>query len=204
MNTLAIAGATALTALILAIAPSNSAALQTNPLPAGDPEPVSVLQAPVSEPKKVPRVKPQPPCSDDLSMVLWKAGFRDTQLAMAWAIVMRESRGENIVPGDPRFNGEDYGIFQLNKPTWGGQPWWDDDTISTVQGNARIAYELTQERGFGAWGLTNDGQFNFSSYGGWSDWQKENWIVRPYLRYLTEYWETCNGWNHEETQQTGT
>jgi len=186
MNTPAIIGATAVTTMLLALAPNQSAAI-----PPSDPEPVSVIQPVLNEPKKAPRSKPQPPCTDPLAVTLWNAGFRGQQLAMAWAIVMRESRGQNIVPGDSRFNGEDYGIFQLNKPTWGNTPWWDDDAVVTVQGNARMAYELIQERGFGAWGLTSDGEFDFSSYGGWSDWQKENWIVRPYLQYLTQYWETC-------------
>lgn len=189
MNTLIICGATAITGLILAVAPSRTAAVQVS-----DPEPVRVIQPVINEPKKMPRSEPTPECSDPLAVTLWKAGFRDQHLAMAWAIVMRESNGQNIVPGNPRFNGEDYGIFQLNKPTWGDEPWWDEDQVVTVEGNARMAYELIKEHGFTAWGLNDDGSFNFSSYGGWSEWQKENWIVRPYLRYLTQYWETCNNW----------
>ena len=186
MNTLIIVGATAVTGVMLALAPNQSAAIQT-----ADPEPVSITLPVINEPKKMPRSKPQPPCSEPLAVTLWETGFRGQHLAMAWAIVMRESNGQNIIPGDPRFNGEDYGIFQLNKPTWGDEPWWDDEQIVTVEGNARIAYQLIQERGFTAWGLNSDGSFNFSSYGGWSDWQRENWIVRPYLKYLNQYWETC-------------
>lgn len=190
MNTLlaSLAGTLALIALTFAG--------QTPKPTAADPEPVSVIHtAPVARIKARP--KPQPPCTDPLAAALWQAGFRGQEVAMMWAIAMRESRAKNIGPGSPEFNGEDYGIFQLNRPTWGHEAWWNDKDILTVHGSARMAYALVQEHGFQPWALTASGKFDFSSYDGWSDWQRENWIVRPYLQFLARYWETCNGWDRQ-------
>ena len=119
-------------------------------------------------------------CRNSLVSVLYEAGFRGENLQEAWAIAMRESHGQ---PSN-HANGEDFGLFQFNYPSWGGTLDWN--RILDADYNARQAYRLSDGgRNWLNWGL--DGKGNpapalYTQYG-WSDWQVQEWIVVPY-----EYW----------------
>lgn len=127
-------------------------------------------------------------CRNTLVVTLYNAGFRGENLREAWAIAMRESNGQNIGPGNPRFNGEDWGIVQFNKPTWGNEPWWDDEKILDPDYSAQIMYRLSNGgKNWQMWGLTGSGEINTSMYGGWSSSQQWAWIIEPYQRWYKQY-----------------
>lgn len=127
-------------------------------------------------------------CQNDLYGLLYRAGFRGENLREAWAITMRESRGRNIGPGDPEYNGEDWGIVQLNKPTWGHEPWWDDDKILDPEYSARVMFEMSKGgTTWEAWGLTGDGQLDTTMYRSWSAAQQQAWIIEPYQEWYQQY-----------------
>jgi hypothetical protein len=132
--------------------------------------------------------KPVLGCKNNLAQVLFGAGFRGENLHEAWSIAMRESNGRNVGPGDARFNGEDWGIVQFNKPTWGGQDWWSDSRILDPAYSARIMFRISDGgRTWQMWGLTGSGQLDTSMYGGWSADQQWSWIVEPYLSWYDKY-----------------
>lgn len=132
--------------------------------------------------------KPVLGCKNNLAQVLFGAGFRGENLHEAWSIAMRESNGKSIGPGDARFNGEDWGIVQFNKPTWGDQDWWSDSRILDPAYSARIMFRISDGgRTWQMWGLTGSGQLDTSMYGDWSADQQWSWIVEPYLSWYDKY-----------------
>lgn len=105
---------------------------------------------------------------------LWKA---------AWTIAMRESLGENLGPGHPQFNGSDYGIFQLNKPSYGSQSWWNDKKLLDRSYNARASYTGVSRSGasFLPWGMKigkngSSYSWDWSLYGGEPSYAK-GWTI---------------------------
>ncbi|MCP4741021.1 MAG: transglycosylase SLT domain-containing protein, partial [Actinomycetales bacterium] len=58
-------------------------------------------------------------CGDWLTKLLARVGFEDENLREAWAIVMRESGGNE----DAISVTNDLGLFQINTFAWGGQDW---------------------------------------------------------------------------------
>lgn len=132
--------------------------------------------------------KPVLKCKNNLAQTLFGAGFRGENLHEAWAIAMRESNGQNLGPGDSQFNGEDWGIVQFNKPTWGDESWWSDSKILDPHYSARIMYRMSDGgRDWQMWGLTGSGQLDASMYGGWSADQQWAWIIEPYQRWYGQY-----------------
>lgn len=81
----------------------------------------------------------EPICRDRTAQVLYDVGFRGPALRTAWAIVMRESGGR---PDAISATG-DYGIFQINRRTYGSEPWWSDKAMLDRAYNAKIAFELS-------------------------------------------------------------
>lgn len=123
-------------------------------------------------------------CKNDLAQTLYKAGFRGHNIREAWAIAMRESNGQERRIS----NGVDHGLFQFNKPAWGGEPWWNTSALLTADYNAKIAYEMSDGgNNWSPWGMRDHAEWNFASYGRWSDWQIQNWIIAPYMKYYNEY-----------------
>lgn len=122
-------------------------------------------------------------CDNQLANWIRDAGFRGRNVREAWAIAMRESNG---IP--TTISNSDYGLFQFNYPSWGGKPWWNTRLILTPEYNAKMAYNLSNGgRNWQPWGMKDHNQFDFSSYGMWSEWQLYNWIVEPYRRYYKQY-----------------
>lgn len=125
-------------------------------------------------------------CSNWLVRLLYRAGFRGENLREAWAIAMRESGGnEKSISSS-----QDYGVFQFNKPTWGSQPWWDDEAVLTRDYNVAVAYRLSDGgRNWLPWGLDGQGRANPLVYerSGWSATQIEEWIIKPYVKWYNLY-----------------
>lgn len=125
-------------------------------------------------------------CKNWLVRVLYKAGYRGEDLREAWAIAMRESGGRE----DAISASDDWGMFQFNRPTWGGQPWWDDELILTRDYNASIAFMQSDGgRTWLAWGLDGKGRANPVVYerSGWSEEMIYSHIVEPYSRWYKQY-----------------
>ena len=126
--------------------------------------------APGVTPAKAPK-----PCKDRLVGWITEAGFTGTSVRVAWAIAMRESNGQ---PGESSY--PDLGLFQLNAPSWQGSKYWPADIYDPVQ-NAKAVKKMVKDMGWQPWGLrVKNGHvtYDFSSYGGWSSWQHQNWIER--------------------------
>lgn len=136
-------------------------------------------------PEKSENKKNQPfECRNKLARTLYKAGFRGHNIREAWAIAMRESNGQ----ASQVSNGVDHGLFQFNYPAWGGESWWNTSLLLTADYNAKIAYRLSDGgRNWGPWGMRDHAEWNFASYGSWSDWQIQNWIIGPYMNYYGQF-----------------
>ena len=127
-------------------------------------------------------------CPNPLARVLYSAGFRGVKVRQAWAISMRESHGLSIGPSSPYFNGHDWGIFQLNKPTFGSKPWWEDVKILRPYYSARVVFHMSNGgASWHPWGLTGSGQLDAASYSSWSPARQQAQIMRPYLKYYNLY-----------------
>lgn len=123
-------------------------------------------------------------CKNKLAQTLYRAGFRGHNIREAWAISMRESNGQERQIS----NGVDHGLFQFNYPAWGGQSWWNTEALLDGDYNAKIAYKMSDGgRNWGPWGMRDHAEWNFASYGMWSDWQIQNWIIGPYMKYYSQY-----------------
>lgn len=130
----------------------------------------------------------RPPCNNRLVKWIWEAGFRGEEIRVAWAIAMRESNGN---PGESSY--PDLGLMQLNAPSWQGSKYWPSDVYDPVQ-NLRAVKKMVRDMGWQPWGLrVKNGEisYDFSSYGGWSSWQHENWIVIPFERYYAQFPKKC-------------
>jgi Lysozyme like domain len=129
-------------------------------------------------------------CPNRLVRTLSRAGFTGEDLREAWAIAMRESRGTNLGPGHPQFNGRDYGIFQFNRPTFGNRQWWNTRKLLTADYNARQAFTMSRGgKNWVLWGLDGKGRPRAHLYRtfGWSAAQIDAWVVRPYERFYRAY-----------------
>ncbi|HBC73973.1 MAG: hypothetical protein A2008_02150 [Candidatus Wallbacteria bacterium GWC2_49_35] len=121
---------------------------------------------------------------------LRQVGFKGEGLRIAWAIAMRESNGiPEIGKGHKHFNGYDWGLFQLNKPTFGKRSWWDDAKMVDAIYNAKIVYELSKGGTFWVpWGLSGDGKsMNVSCYKMWSAEKQMNSIWKPFKKWYDKY-----------------
>lgn len=127
---------------------------------------------------------------DRLCGWLREAGFEGQNLRVAWAIAMRESSGKpDLGPGNPYFNGCDWGLFQFNKPSWGKQSWWDDKKILDPVYNAKVAFELSKGGTYWLpWGLTPDGKaMDAKCYPMWSAEKQMAWIWKPYKEWYDKF-----------------
>jgi len=125
-------------------------------------------------------------CQNRLVQLLARAGFSGEDLREAWAISMRETGGRaEVGAGHPDFNGADFGLFQFNKPTFAGEPWWDDAALLDGDYNARVAYHLSRGgKTWYLWGLDGQGRTNPVVYASiWTSEQIDNWITRPYQKF---------------------
>lgn len=117
------------------------------------------------------------PCTDHLALVLHSAGFRANRIRIAWAIAMRESKG-NPAAVSPR--NADYGLFQFNRAAWSKAEWWNPARLIDPVYNARVAYKLSQGgRTWYPWDISGRGE-HLGRYSSGS-------TFRVFVRYLAEY-----------------
>lgn len=128
------------------------------------------------------------PCNDRLVGWIKEAGFTGVSVRVAWAVAQRESNGNPRESSWP-----DLGLMQLNAPSWQGSKYWPANIYDPVQ-NLRAAKRMVRDHNWQPWGLrVSRGavSYDFSSYGGWSDWQRTTWIVVPFERYWAQYPKEC-------------
>jgi hypothetical protein len=127
-------------------------------------------------------------CNDKLAKTLHAAGFTGYSHQMAWAITMRESKGQNLDESSPWYTGA-LGIWQIQTSAHSGKPWWSRGAMLDPYTQSRIVYKHMTNKGkyWVPWGLNSDGSLNASQYGGWSSWQHENWIMAPFHQYMSQY-----------------
>lgn len=128
------------------------------------------------------------PCNDRVVAWIKEAGFQGANVRVAWAIAQRESNGQ---PGESTW--PDLGLMQLNAPSWQGSKYWPADVYDPVQ-NLTAVRKMVRDMGWQPWGLrVKRGvvSYDFSSYGGWSSWQHQNWIVEPFERYYRQFPKRC-------------
>lgn len=142
--------------------------------------PVQVVQAtpsgglyPISPP--IPGVAVPPLSATQLRSVLEQVGFREPEIRVAWAIVMRESRGYPAIVGPPNSNGtRDYGLFQFNDVH---RATTDFTNIYNPTYNAQVAYRMSNGGlDFGAWAIGDTGwagQLHKSAPEVWTRFQNE-------------------------------
>ena len=124
-------------------------------------------------------------CGDWLTKVLARVGFEGENLREAWAIVMRESGGNE----DAISVTNDLGLFQINTFAWSSQDWFNRELLLTREYNAQVALMLSQGgKSWYAWGLDGQGRLNPGAYvnSGWSDEQIDGLLDR-YLRWYKSY-----------------
>lgn len=129
-----------------------------------------------------------PPCKDEVVRWIWEAGFRGEEVRVAWAIAQRESNGN---PNESTY--PDLGLMQLNAPTWQGTKYWPANVYDPIQ-NLTAVKKMVRDMGWQPWGLrVSNGKvsYDFSSYGMWSSWRHQNWIVIPFERYYLEFPGKC-------------
>lgn len=133
------------------------------------------------------------PCQDRVVKVLRAAGFEGHRLRIAWAVVMRESKGQNLSETSPWYSGG-LGWFQVQTSAHSGKPWWSRAAMLNPYRQSRIVYKHMTRKGtwWQPWGLTPNGRgVDASQYGGWSSWQIANWIWIPYERYYQAFPRGC-------------
>ena len=130
-----------------------------------------------------------PPCNDRVVKWIWEAGFRGQEVRVAWAIAQRESNGN---PNESTY--PDLGIMQLNSPSWSGSKYWPANIYDPVQ-SFKAVKKMVRDMNWQPWGLhvSKSGaiSYDFSSYGMWSSWHHQNWIVIPFERYYAQFPKKC-------------
>jgi hypothetical protein len=125
--------------------------------------------------------------------VLESAGFTGNNLRVAYGVVMRESKGQNLAEDSPWYSGA-LGIWQIQTSAHSGNRWWSRAAMLNPQRQSVIVYKYMTNKGtyWRPWGLTSDGRgLDTSHYGSWSSWQHYNWIWAPYKRYYDGFPRKC-------------
>ena len=147
--------------------------------------PVAVATA---EPSPMHAPREVKPCKDRVVKWIKAAGFKGESVRVAWAVAQRESNG---TPSESTY--PDLGLMQLSAPTWQHTKYWPRDVYDPVQ-NLNSVRRMVKDMGWQPWGLrVSKGRvsYDFSSYGMWSDWQRQNWIVIPFERYYAQFPKAC-------------
>lgn len=121
--------------------------------------------------------------------VLEKAGFKGHANRIAYAIVMRESRGANLDESSRWYTGA-LGMWQIQTSAWSRQPWWSRAAMLNPYRQSRIVYRKMTDRGktWAHWGIRRDGRgMDTTYYSGWSSSQQYAWIWAPYERFYRDY-----------------
>lgn len=122
------------------------------------------------------------PCKDPVIAAIRDAGWKGSQQRVAYAVSWRESnhRPTTVSASD------DWGLFQLNRPTWQGTRYWPADPLDATS-NAKAAHRLWKDTSWRPWGLNASGTgVDMRDYN-WSSWQVDNWVWAPYVKGLHLY-----------------
>jgi hypothetical protein len=125
--------------------------------------------------------------------ILKGAGFRGEPLRIAYGIVMRESKGQNLDHTSPWFTGA-YGIWQVQESAHSSKWWYSRAAMLNPARQSRIVYLHMSNKGkwWQPWGLTPNGRgVDATAFRGWSQWQITNWIWVPYERYYRAFPQRC-------------
>ena len=126
--------------------------------------------------------------------LLNRAGFTGNNLRIAYGIVMRESKGQNLSESSPWYSGA-LGIWQIQTSAHSHNKWWSRAAMLTPLRQSQIVYKYMSKKGtyWRPWGLTNDGKaMDTTHYSGWSSSQQYAWIWAPYIKYYSAYPRHCN------------
>ena len=125
--------------------------------------------------------------------ILHSAGFTGNNLRIAYAIVMRESKGQNLAEDSPWFSGA-LGWWQIQTSAHSHNKWWSRTAMLNPYKQSRIVYKYMSRKGtyWRPWGLTSDGKsMDVSQYSGWSSAQHYSWIWYPYITHYNSYPRGC-------------
>lgn len=170
-----IAAGTIAAAGIVAVSPATSAA------------PIPTIVDGWEMRKKADQPKPWK-CKNKAAQILHEAGFTGWSHKMAWAITYRESKHQNLDEGSQWYSGA-LGMWQIQTSAHSSKSWWSRSAMLDPATQSRIVYKHMTAKGkyWAPWGLNPDGSLNTKHYGGWSSWQHENWIMRPFRTGLSLY-----------------
>ena len=134
--------------------------------------------------ERAPRVT----CQDQTVRMLARAGFTGEGLRMAYAIVMRESKGQNLDESSRWYTGA-LGVWQIQTSAHRGKAWWSRSAMLNPDAQSRIVFRHLSRGGtwWRPWGLTPDGRLDTTDFRRWSAWQHENWIMAPFRKYYRNY-----------------
>lgn len=121
--------------------------------------------------------------------LLERAGFTGHKNRIAYAIVMRESRGVNLDESSRWYTGA-LGIWQVQTSAHRNKPWHSRAAMLNPQRQSRIVYRHMTNRGtwWAHWGIRSDGRgMDTRFYRGWTPRQHWNWIWAPYDRFYRAY-----------------
>jgi TP901 family phage tail tape measure protein len=106
---------------------------------------------------------------------LKQAAWRPERWKIGWVTAMRESGGQADL-----YDTGDYGLFQLNQPTWGDESWWDQSQVYDPIWNARMAYQHVSQNGdyWLPWGmkLSPDGTSFSWDWSLYRDNSSDGWV----------------------------
>lgn len=125
-------------------------------------------------------------CKNKLVNLLRETGFKNSNLKEAWAIAMRESRGN----AKSISSTQDYGVFQFNKFTHSSQKWWNVKKLLNAKYNAKIAFEMSRGgKTWYPWGLDGQGRVKAHVFtgSGWSKSRIKSDIEAPFMRFMKEF-----------------
>lgn len=132
-------------------------------------------------------------CQDPVVNTLKLAGFQGHSLRIGYAIVMRESKGQNLDHTSPWFSGA-YGIWQVQESAHSGKHWYSRNAMLNPLAQSRIVYKHMTDKGrwWQPWGITANGLgVDAQQYPSWSAWQIKNWIWTPYWRFYQSFPRGC-------------
>lgn len=127
--------------------------------------------------------------TEPLALLLHKAGFKGQKNRIAWAIVMRESRGIPMDESNPYMQGA-LGIWQIQTSVWQDQPWWSRDNMLDPAKQSKIVYKHLSNKGtyWQPWGISADGlSMDTTHYQRWTAQQQRDWIWTPYWAFYNLY-----------------
>jgi len=131
-------------------------------------------------------------CDNRIVNMLKTAGFKGHSVRVAYAIVMRESKGVNLSESSPWYTGA-LGVWQIQTSAHSGKSWWSRAAMLNPARQTRIVYLHMTNKGrwWQPWGITPDGKGVDATQFPWSSWQIQNWIWAPYIKYYREFPKGC-------------